>query len=57
MNHLSYKKDLSHEEKIAQTSTQGMNTPSPESTQFLALQASQNKININQKTNQDMIQT
>ena len=45
-------KDLLHEEKIAQSWTQDLEIPFQESTQFLALQPSQNEITINRKTGQ-----
>lgn len=43
---------MPHEEKIAQTSTQGMYTPSPESTQFLALQQVKINLQLTPKKNQ-----
>ena len=54
---ITNQKDLTPGQKIAQSWTQEKEIPFQESTQFLALQASHNKININQKTSQDMIQT
>ena len=52
---LDIKKDLSHEEKIAQSWTQDNNISFQEGAQFLALQASQNKFTINSKNSQSII--
>ena len=49
------KKDLSHEEKIEDSRTQDKNISFQENSQFLALQASQNKFTLNSSNRQDVI--
>ena len=49
------KKDLSHEEKIEDSRTQDKNISFQENSQFLALQASQNKFTLNSSNRQAII--
>ena len=49
------KKDLSHEEKIEDSRTQDKNISFQENSQFLALQASQNRFTLNSSNSQSII--
>ena len=49
------KKDLSHEEKIEDSRTQDKNISFQENSQFLALQASQNRFTLNSSNSQYVI--
>lgn len=49
------KKDLSHEEKIEDSRTQDKNISFQENSQFLALQASQNRFTLNSSNSQAII--